>query len=50
MVDARTGLPADSVSAGGQGSGYASPTNVGAYLSSAVGAGETAGRTPKPPA
>jgi hypothetical protein len=30
MVDARTGLPADNVSAGGQRSGYTSPTNIGA--------------------
>jgi len=41
MVDARTGLPADNVSAGGQRSGYTSPTNIGAYLWSTVGARET---------
>ena len=41
MVDARTGAPADNVSAGGQRSGYTSPTNIGAYLWSTVGARET---------
>jgi hypothetical protein len=41
MVDARTGLPADNVSAGGTRSGYTSPTNIGAYLWSTVGAHET---------
>src|SRR3982751_324055 len=30
MADARTGLPADNVTAGGQRGAYASPTNIGA--------------------
>ena len=38
MVDAGSGLPADNVSAGGQRSAYTSPTNIGAYLWSTVGA------------
>jgi hypothetical protein len=40
MVDARTGLPEDNVTADGQRSGYTSPTNIGAYLWSTLGASE----------
>src|SRR5262245_54708272 len=40
MVDARTGLPADNVSADGARSAYTSPTNIGAYLWATVGAHE----------
>jgi hypothetical protein len=40
MVDARSGLPADNVTANGQRSAYTSPTNIGAYLWATVGARE----------
>jgi hypothetical protein len=38
MVDPGTGLPSDNVDADGVRSGYTSPTNVGAYLWSTIGA------------
>ena len=40
LVDARTGLPDDNVTADGTRSGYTSPTNIGAYLWSTLGARE----------
>jgi hypothetical protein len=40
LVDARTGLPDDNVTADGKLSGYTSPTNIGAYLWSTLGARE----------
>jgi hypothetical protein len=40
LVDARTGLPADNVGADGQRAAYTSPTNIGAYLWSTLGARE----------
>jgi hypothetical protein len=51
LVDARTGLPDDNVTADGKLSGYTSPTNIGAYLWSTLGAREggssTAARRPR---
>jgi hypothetical protein len=38
LVDAHTGLPADNVTAGGERAGYTSPTNIGAYIWSTLGA------------
>jgi hypothetical protein len=38
LVDARTGLPDDNVTADGKRGGYTSPTNIGAYLWSTLGA------------
>ena len=40
LVDARTGLPDDNVDADGRRGGYTSPTNIGAYLWSTLGARE----------
>jgi hypothetical protein len=40
LVDADTGLPDDNVTADGKRSGYTSPTNIGAYLWSTLGARE----------
>ena len=40
MLEPQTWLPADNVGAGGERSGYTSPTNIGAYLWSTVGARE----------
>jgi hypothetical protein len=40
LVDTRTGLPDDNVTADGTRSGYTSPTNIGAYLWSTLGARE----------
>jgi hypothetical protein len=40
LVDARTGLPDDNVTADGKRGGYTSPTNIGAYLWSTLGARE----------
>ena len=40
LVDAHTGLPDDNVTADGERSGYTSPTNIGAYLWSTLGARE----------
>lgn len=40
LVDAHTGLPDDNVTADGTRSGYTSPTNIGAYLWSTLGARE----------
>ena len=40
LVDTRTGLPDDNVTADGKRSGYTSPTNIGAYLWSTLGARE----------
>ena len=40
LVDAHTGLPDDNVTAEGTRSGYTSPTNIGAYLWSTLGARE----------
>ena len=40
LVDPRTGLPDDNVTADGTRSGYTSPTNIGAYLWSTLGARE----------
>ncbi len=41
MTDEGTGLPADNVSAAGARSEYTSPTNIGAYLWSTIGARDT---------
>jgi len=41
MTDEETGLPADNVSAEGARAGYTSPTNIGAYLWSTIGARDT---------
>ena len=40
LVDARSGLPDDNVGADGARGGYTSPTNIGAYLWSTLGARE----------
>ena len=40
LVDAHTGLPDDNVTADGTRAGYTSPTNIGAYLWSTLGARE----------
>jgi hypothetical protein len=40
LVDARSGLPDDNVTADGRRGGYTSPTNIGAYLWSTLGARE----------
>ena len=40
LVDPHTGLPDDNVTSDGKRSGYTSPTNIGAYLWSTLGARE----------